>query len=91
MYFTCHLNDFRIHRFGEDAPVSCNVVNQLIECCSFDFLSLEVSHGVEKVEGNTTLAKLPDEQFFVFCRWHICNEKNSVHIFKNMHIKIVYN
>lgn len=56
--FGKHINDTRIHGFGDDLAVICNVVEQLVQCQALDLLGLHVGAGVVEVENNVTLVDL---------------------------------
>ena len=63
---TYHAYNLGIDRFSQNPPTRCDVVNNFIKRCPFDFFALEIGYRVHEIKSNTTLAQFPDEQFFLF-------------------------
>ena len=70
-----HSDNFWINSLCQNSPASSYVVNNLVQCRSFDLLALEVRHGVHEVEPDTALPQLPDEQLLLLWTRDIYKQK----------------
>ena len=60
-----HAYNLRVNSLCKDSTSRSDVVYNFVKSRSFDFLALEVGHGVHEVEPDATLAQFPDEQLFL--------------------------
>ena len=73
-WYTHHFHNLGVDGLTENAPGCSNVVNQLVETCSFYFFTLEIRDRVHEVEYNAALQQLVDKQVLLLRRWCVCNQ-----------------
>lgn len=57
-----HLDGLWVQRFDEDSSARGHALHQLVECCTFDLLSLQVGHAVQEVKQHAALLQLLAEE-----------------------------
>lgn len=57
-----HLYSLWVQRFYEDSSARGHTLHQLVECCAFDLLPLQVGHAVQEIKQHTALLQLLTEQ-----------------------------
>jgi hypothetical protein len=66
-----HANDDRVHGLRDDLPVVGNIVQELVEGQSFDFLGLHIGAGVVEVKNDIALLDLLHEEILAASGGHL--------------------